>query len=117
MNREDISMDYIDHTYTDNIVCPYCGREHEAHGDDGSGGDFECVRCGRRFFWEANYSVTYCSQKEEVRLHAEISQWKTMVKHYKDLDRKGDAEVYQKYAEDAEARLAELDALEKMEGK
>lgn len=45
---------------TDELVCPYCGKEQsdswEIRGDSG---DIECGHCGRTFQYERYVSVTY----------------------------------------------------------
>lgn len=57
----------IDHRYTDEIVCPWCGAEmcdpqdYFTHRTDT---EIDCD-CGKRFSASANYSVTYCTAKIE----------------------------------------------------
>ena len=52
----------IDHEFTDNIVCPYCGyarqgdEDYEEHED-------ECYKCGKAFLVTPDYSVTYTTSK------------------------------------------------------
>lgn len=54
----------IDHSYTEEIVCPYCGYEHENSWEwEGSGGREECAECGKEFKWESETVVTYCTEK------------------------------------------------------
>lgn len=56
----------IDHTYTDEIVCPYCGCEFGDSNELGDEGDADCPDCKKEFkFWQ-NIEVTYCTQKKEV---------------------------------------------------
>jgi transcription elongation factor Elf1 len=57
-------MKEIDHTYTDEVVCPYCG--HEMEGDCGDGptkGQTECQKCEKKFDCEPDYSVHYTTSK------------------------------------------------------
>ena len=64
----------IDHEYTDEVVCPYCGEAidnsdaDETFGDDWGDGaetDFECGDCGRKFSAQMNVSVAYMTKKIE----------------------------------------------------
>lgn len=54
----------IDHEYTDNIVCPYCGGEEtdswEFHEDSG---DINCGSCHKEFHYERDISVSYTTSK------------------------------------------------------
>jgi hypothetical protein len=53
----------IDHTLTDEIVCPYCGYEF---GDsyEYSEGQTWCEDCGKEFSFYKYVSVTYTSFKK-----------------------------------------------------
>lgn len=57
-------MREIDHKYTDELVCPYCGHEHrdswEASDDDGS---FWCGECDAEFSYTRHISVSYSTSK------------------------------------------------------
>lgn len=58
-------MEDIDHEYTREIVCPYCGYEdgdswEEEHND----GEKECGRCSKNFFYERQVEVTYSTSKD-----------------------------------------------------
>ena len=53
-------------SYTDNIVCPWCGEEQSdswecCDWDD----ECECDYCGKVFEYERNTEVTYSSRKRE----------------------------------------------------
>lgn len=54
----------IDHTYTENIVCPYCGHEDidswEAQSDHG---EYECGMCDELFFYERIVTTQYSTKK------------------------------------------------------
>lgn len=60
----------IDHNYTDEIVCPYCGCEF---GDSwelsADSGEEECYECGKEFEYYRHIEVTYCTYKitEEMK--------------------------------------------------
>ena len=63
----------IDHEYTSEIVCPYCGYEHsdswEWEQDElEPSEDYECKDCGRTFIAERNVTVRYSTypKKDEV---------------------------------------------------
>ena len=61
---------YIDHEYTREIVCPYCGFEHSDSWDyhlDETPTDIDCQNddCGREFRAYADFDVTYISEKIE----------------------------------------------------
>jgi transcription elongation factor Elf1 len=59
--------DEIDHEYTNQITCPYCGAEDwdswECLPDETELGYIECHGCGRTFSAERMISVEYCTYK------------------------------------------------------
>ncbi len=61
----------IDHEYTSEIVCPYCGHEVMDSWDMGDSSDSEiCSICGSEFAFERNVTVDYISngiKKNEVK--------------------------------------------------
>ncbi len=60
------SLPYIDHECTDEVVCPWCGYEHqdswELSADDA---EWECDECGKPFNYSRYVSVTYSTSKVE----------------------------------------------------
>jgi DNA-directed RNA polymerase subunit RPC12/RpoP len=73
MNKE------IDHDYTDEIVCPYCGCEFsESYEFDRDSGECECYECGKEFEYYRHIEVTYCTyeiteeMKEQKRIKKEL---------------------------------------------
>lgn len=61
-------MTKIDHDYTDEIVCPYCGTEFGDSWEtcpNTKKVEVDCDVCGKVFFAEAEFSVTYCTKKKE----------------------------------------------------
>lgn len=52
----------INHAYTDQIVCPWCGHEHQ-HSWEYQGDTIDCVECDRRFDVERDTSVTYTTSR------------------------------------------------------
>ena len=54
----------IDHKYTDQIVCPYCGNEHTdswEFKEDSS--EIQCGECEQSFTYERQVTVEYCTSK------------------------------------------------------
>lgn len=54
----------IDHTCTDEIVCPYCGQEVSDSwelSDDHS--SYDCCNCDKQFSYSREVSVTYSTSK------------------------------------------------------
>jgi len=62
----DCKVDDVDHKYTVEIVCPWCGYEHgdswERSEDDGTD---NCDKCGKFFEWSRNITVDYTTEKKE----------------------------------------------------
>ena len=62
-----ITPDEIDHRYTDEVVCPYCGYKHhnsyEYFGDSDDDTNLECVECGKEFIASRNVTVDYSTRK------------------------------------------------------
>lgn len=56
----------IEHQYTDEVVCPWCGRES---GDcwewTENDGEMKCDECGKEFSYEKDITVTYSTLKKE----------------------------------------------------
>lgn len=63
----------IDHEYTNEIVCPYCGYEHpdswEVNFGPGMEGDTvrECAECGETFTATRMVRVEYSTSKNVVK--------------------------------------------------
>lgn len=62
----------FDTEYTDEIVCPWCGHEHEDSWDHFSSYgcntcEFDCDSCGKTIYVEQIVKVTYSSSKEESK--------------------------------------------------
>ena len=61
----------IDHEFTREIVCPYCGYIHSESHEFGSGGEEdgedECGRCEMKFNWSRVISVSYSTSKIKER--------------------------------------------------
>lgn len=58
--------DPIDHTLTNEPVCPYCGHNHAGSWEwmiDDNSGEFECEECGKEFFCERVIDVSYTTAK------------------------------------------------------
>lgn len=57
-----------DTEYTNNIVCPYCGEEHEQDGESGAfyndgEHEFDCGNCHHSFKVETMISFSYTTTK------------------------------------------------------
>ena len=60
----------IDHTYTHNIVCPYCGHENQESWDfDGTFGETDCPDCEKVFEWRRETVVYYTTTKVVSAVH------------------------------------------------
>lgn len=65
----------IDHRYTQEVVCPYCGWEHsESCGLEDDSGHMECEDCEKYFTYERNYIVSYHTSKS-CEQNGEQHQW------------------------------------------
>lgn len=57
--------DELDHTLTDEIVCPYCLHVHRDSWEYGpDDGTTECYECDKPFRYTRNIRVTYTTRKE-----------------------------------------------------
>jgi len=71
----------IDHEYTDEIVCPYCGDiTSDSCEYDDNDGEIECEECGKTFRYSRNISVDYCSNKD-CELNKEEHKWRLVQVH------------------------------------
>jgi DNA-directed RNA polymerase subunit RPC12/RpoP len=68
----------IDHNYTEEIVCPYCGCEFgDSWENSEDSGEEECYECGKEFEYYRHIEVTYCTyqitekMKEQKRIRNE----------------------------------------------
>lgn len=54
----------IEHQFTDDIVCPYCGEEVGDSWEISSDSDtYECGGCGKTFYYTRDVTVTYSTDK------------------------------------------------------
>jgi uncharacterized Zn-finger protein len=53
----------IDHEYTDEIVCPYCGAEFSDSWEFKDDDSPECEECGKKFISRRDISVSYTTKK------------------------------------------------------
>ncbi len=54
----------IDHEYTDEIVCPWCGYEHGDSWEGPESGEDICDECEKTFAYCRQVEVTYFNQQE-----------------------------------------------------
>jgi len=59
MNR----MPEIDHTFTTEIVCPYCGYKYRDSCEFADDDEEDCAECGKTFKFVREVSVTYSTEK------------------------------------------------------
>lgn len=54
----------IDHEYTYNLVCPYCGCEDDDAWElSDNEGETYCSRCGKQFAYTRNLIISYSTNK------------------------------------------------------
>ena len=57
----------IDHTFTKEVICPYCGEEQtDSLGTEDDSGECECEECGKIFQYNRHTTIEYCSIKIEA---------------------------------------------------
>lgn len=66
-------MKEIDHEYTSQITCPYCGWEDKDSWEAGDSGNMECDRCGTEFHFEKDVRVTYSTDK--IKRYEDANSW------------------------------------------
>ena len=70
----------IDHEYTDNIICPYCGAEDgdswECMPDEEDLGHIECCECEKKFLAQRLITIKYSTSKIDW-----LKEWKTWNKN------------------------------------
>jgi len=59
----------IDHEYTKEIVCPYCGNEQSDSWEFSDDGEIECGMCEETFTYERIVTVEYSTAKSECKEH------------------------------------------------
>jgi uncharacterized Zn-finger protein len=62
MNKE------IDHDYTDEVICPYCGYEFSDSWEFNDTQDeqhVECSECSKEFFLYVDMTVNYTTRKKK----------------------------------------------------
>ncbi len=66
----------INHEWTNEVVCPYCGYEFSDSYEFGdSDGDIECDECEKLFYFYPETTVTYSTQRD-CKLNNREHQWK-----------------------------------------
>lgn len=85
----------LDHEYTDEIVCPYCGHKHHDSweygepGDEMYGEEHECGSCQRKFIWSRRIKAIYSTETWEahVRELAERAEWMAQYRREREAKR------------------------------
>jgi len=57
-------MSDIDHKYTDEVVCPWCGNNFTDSLEFSDEGEIECD-CGKSFDYTRNYTIDYSTTRAE----------------------------------------------------
>jgi len=64
-------MTEIDHEFTREVVCPWCGYEHNDSWDrsmsDGDCNEDDCGKCGKPFTVSCIVTVEYSTEKDHAR--------------------------------------------------
>lgn len=53
----------IDHKYTDNIICPWCGHKNSDSWESDDNGEEECGECEQSYTYERIVTVEYSTSK------------------------------------------------------
>jgi transposase-like protein len=54
----------IEHAYTNRVICPHCGHEHDGSWEWSEDGEpHTCHACNKQFMWERNVEVSYSTWK------------------------------------------------------
>jgi len=61
----------IDHEFTDEVVCPYCGYEYSDSYEFDNGGEIECDNCEETFSYTRNITIDYCTKRKEAPQNTE----------------------------------------------
>lgn len=57
--------DEIDHSFTEEVVCPWCGYEHGDSWELQDSGKMKCPECDKEFKYDRDIEVTYWTEKIE----------------------------------------------------
>jgi DNA-directed RNA polymerase subunit RPC12/RpoP len=68
----------IDHEYTNEIVCPYCGAEFSDSLEFGDDDYPECEECGKKFISRRDISVSYITKKSPCLNGEEPHIWRSI---------------------------------------
>ncbi len=65
----------VEHEYTKEIVCPYCGEEvGDSWEFNDDCGEWECNECGKKFNWSRTITVEY-STSADCKDNKEKHKW------------------------------------------
>ena len=59
----------LDTQFTEAIVCPYCGHEHDSLDFEIDGfiqGNYNCDKCTKEFKFIADYTTTWCTERLDL---------------------------------------------------
>jgi len=66
----------IDHDYTREIVCPWCGYVYSDSYEYSEGEGQECEHCGQNFDMYRHIDITYCTYKTTPIIDAQTGEQK-----------------------------------------
>lgn len=116
----------IDHEYTDEIICPYCGYEFSDSFEINSGeedlGLIKCDECGKSFYAIRNIEITYSTEKPRIgickhcREDSIIEDYHSTTGSYEDLcpscGKKEKSRLMKEYMDKLEEDIKESKAVE-----
>lgn len=93
---QEMDCNFIDHEYTDHIVCPYCGHEDidswEIQPSEEDLGLIECCACGKHFYAQRIITIEYSTEKAKYGTckhcggsDVPIEDYHSCIGEYKDL--------------------------------
>lgn len=60
-------MPRIDHSYVENIVCPWCGYEYdESYLYEGEEEELECESCLKKFLYTQKVDIKYSTHRDQA---------------------------------------------------
>lgn len=66
--RVESPEDGIDTWFTDEIICPWCGYKIDPDPSEWENGEHDCDECGKPFFLEINYDISYTTAALRIDL-------------------------------------------------
>lgn len=70
MSEKKVTPDDFEVYSTEEVTCPYCGKEQSDSGEYSDDGEVDCGWCGLEFSFRRNVEVTYSSQAMCICKHS-----------------------------------------------